>query len=111
MPGRRLKNLRVALRLLIVVGAAFVAGSAGGCNKADFTDTQTGGCREAKCTCEEDPLQPTCKGFNGRPEFESGLPEAMPVFNDANAGNDASDAADADDAASDALADGGDEAG
>lgn len=92
---------------MVVVGAlaGLAVQAASGCNKADFTDTRTGGCVDPKlCTCEEDPNQSTCKGFNGRPEFESGAGDArdlpsdssIPVDPDAaESGPDASDDADA----------------
>jgi hypothetical protein len=99
---------RRLLRLMVVAALAAVgAHSAVACNKADFVDRDNSGCREAKCTCDEDPSQPTCKGFNERGETGP----LDPV--DAVAPFDAAEASTVDDAAADGAGpeDAGDEGG
>jgi len=56
-----------AVFLLAVLGACGVAAQAAvGCN--DDPLIQVPPCRPGLCTCEEDPSQATCRGFNDRPE-------------------------------------------
>lgn len=63
-------------------------------------------CKGAGCTCEQDPSQPLCKGFDDRPEGGGVIVDsAAPEAGDATMPSDASDAGDAADAA-DAPADG-----
>jgi hypothetical protein len=60
-------------------------------------------CRPGLCTCEEDPTQGTCKGYNGRPEGGRDPADAARVetsLSDASTTDAALDApADAEDAA------------
>lgn len=89
--------------------AALSVQTAAGCSRADFTDTSTAGCQDPKaCTCEEDPSQATCKGFNGRPEFESGIPDARDLPGDSSISVDP-DAAEGGPDASDDAADAADD--
>lgn len=89
------------LGVTLVLGATVAAGYAVGCDDTAIPPAAAG-CREVRCTCEEDPNQPTCKGFNERPEAGSTEEfEAGPGF-DAGGGE-----ASTVDAAGDA-ADGGD---
>jgi len=36
-------------------------------------------CTGAGCSCDEDPLQPLCKGFNDRPDGQIDMTDAMKV--------------------------------
>jgi hypothetical protein len=84
-------------RLLLVL-----VGIAAACNSADFTPATPKDCRKTQCDCEEDPNQPTCRGFTGP---EGGIdadtpPETGPLDasrDSGDAGTDAADAGDADD--------------
>jgi hypothetical protein len=87
------------LRTAVVLGAVLGLAGAGACSTASLTDREP--CRGAGCSCEEDPSQALCKGFNER--LEGGSTESSAP--------DAADAAEASDGGSDAPADGGDEAG
>lgn len=72
---------------------------AGGCNTASYSGQSP--CQGAACTCEQDPEQPLCKGFNDRDD--ASLTEAFD-----GAPQDAADARPVDaswDSASDASAD------
>lgn len=51
-------------RLLFAFGLALAAA----CNTAPFTPAPAIDCSKTDCTCEEDPSQPTCRGFPGLPE-------------------------------------------
>jgi hypothetical protein len=93
--------MRRRFLLLFVIGMG-ILGMAVACNSADFTPATPKDCRKVQCDCEEDPNQPTCKGFTG-PEggLDGGL---IPDTSDFDAGNDAGtdatdDAADGADAA------------
>lgn len=68
-------------------------------------------CTGPSCSCEQDPLQPLCKGFNDRPDGQVDMTDAMKV--DANDGSepDTSTTPDADTDGSDEAGDAGDEAG
>lgn len=78
--------------------------SAAGCNDTPLIGVPR--CRPGLCTCEEDPAQQTCKGFNERPE---GGPVVPFDGGDTSPPLDANDAAQPD--APDDSGDGGDEAG
>ena len=99
----RARRRRALVRLLVVAALALGAGYAGGCTTASFSERDP--CRGVTCTCEEDPEQPLCKGFNERDDASLTEPfDAAPQ--DANeAGPEAGDAD------TDALTDAGDEAG
>jgi hypothetical protein len=84
--------------LRLFVGAALVAvGAVTACSPGTLINPPT--CQGAGCTCEEDPSQPLCKGFNDRPEGGTELPDG------GEGGSDASSDAEPD------AADAGDEAG
>ncbi len=85
---RRVLPFVVPLGIGALGFAALVA-----CNSADFTPAPTIDCSKTQCTCEQDPSQPTCKGYSGQPE--GGTPDL--------------DAGPALDAASDAATDAGDD--
>jgi hypothetical protein len=99
MSGRA-RDVRVRFRWVIVVGAALGIGAAVACSGEIIT--RPAPCKGAGCSCEEDPFQPLCKGFNDRPEGGTG------VVLDADTPDtgDASKPSEAGDAASDAPADG-----
>jgi hypothetical protein len=98
---RRQTKLRAFFWLSFLVGGALAAQSAAGCNDAPLIGVPV--CRPGLCTCEEDPQQPTCKGFNDRPEggkdpadatqVDTGLVDA-PADAEVDAPDDAADAAD-----------------
>lgn len=100
---RRERRLRTLARLLVIAGMTAGAGYAGGCNTASFSERAP--CRGSTCTCEEDPEQPLCKGFNEREDASLTEPfDAAP--------QDASEAGlDAADGESDASADADDDGG
>lgn len=102
---RSARRQRTLLRLLVVAGLALGAAHASGCTTASFSEREP--CRGSSCTCEDDPEQPLCRGFNARDDASLTEPfDAEP--------QDASEAgaeAEAGDAHADALADAGDEAG
>lgn len=52
--------------LVVSASGALTAHSAGGCNDAPLI--QPPGCSPGQCTCEEDPAQSTCSGFDDRPD-------------------------------------------
>jgi hypothetical protein len=67
-------------------------------------------CTGTQCSCEEDPLQPLCKGFNTRPDGGMiDMSDAMKV--DANDGSLTPDTSMIPDAESDASADAADDGG
>ena len=45
-----------------------------GCSAGTLINAPT--CQGNGCTCDEDPTQPLCKGFNDRPEGGTELPDA-----------------------------------
>ena len=63
-------KVRRMLGVMLVLGVTVAAGYGAGCDDTAIP-LPVAGCRETRCTCEEDPLQPTCKGFNARPEAGS----------------------------------------
>lgn len=71
------------------------------CNSADFTPAPAIDCTKTQCTCEQDPEQPTCRGYSGQPEGGVPLSDASPEI----------DATPSDDAAADAGDDGAADAG
>lgn len=77
----------------------------GACNTSDFTPAPPLDCTKTECTCEQEPSQPTCRGFSGQPE--GGLP-----LSDSGPGlPDAADAADGEaDAGDDGAVDAGEDA-
>lgn len=77
------------------------------CNTSDFTPAPPLDCERTQCTCEQDPSQPTCRGFSGQPEGGVPLSDAGPSLDDG--GPDAGDDAAAD-AGDDGAADAGDDA-
>lgn len=100
---RRRNTLRT-LVMMASLAAPIVTATFVGCNSADLVVAPA--CRPGFCTCEEDPQQATCKGFNDRPEGGKDPSDATPVETSvddaavAEAGDpDAADAADAEDAA------------
>lgn len=99
-------KLHGLFRFVAVVGLAAVgARAAAACNDTALIEPPD--CHPDHCTCEQDPVQLSCTGFNDRPE--SGPPNRSDA-SDADASEpDASDSGDA--APSDAPDDGGDEAG
>ena len=98
-----MRSERIRRRLIgfiLIVTAALGAAHAGGCNSASLTDS--GPCVGSGCTCEADPTQPRCKGYNERPDGD------IIDTRDARGAEDAP--VEASDAASDAPDDGGDAA-
>ena len=89
-------------RVAVVAGAVLGLRAAAGCNSAGYSDP--GPCTGPSCTCEQDPTQARCKGFNDHPETGADLPDGAFQFDAAEA--EAPDAADGGDAS-----DAGDEAG
>lgn len=94
--------LRAAFWLSLVSGSAVAAHAAAGCNDSPLILVPP--CRPGLCTCEEDPAQSTCKGFNERPEGGKDPADATPVETgpgdaelEVDAAADARDAADAGD--------------
>ncbi len=79
---------------------AFVIGAhlAAACNDTPLRYFEP--CRGIGCSCESDPNQPLCRGFNERPEgspgFDAGVVEASDDVVDAGETDAASEAADAD---------------
>jgi hypothetical protein len=67
---------------IVSVGLSLAAGTLGiGC-EGDKLEPFDPKCKETKCTCEQDPFQPLCKGFNDRPEtgpveFEASRPDVL----------------------------------
>lgn len=103
----RSRNLRFLSRALVVLVATLGFQAAAGCNSAGYTDS--GPCTGSACTCEQDPNQPLCKGFNDRPETGADLPDGSFQFDAAK--NAAPDAADAADGADGGVGDASDDAG
>jgi hypothetical protein len=69
-------------------------------------------CTGTQCSCEEDPLQPLCKGFNTRPDGGMlDMSDAMKVDANANDSGLTSDTGTPPDAESDASADAADDGG
>jgi hypothetical protein len=68
-------------------------------------------CTGTGCSCDEDPLQPLCKGFNNRPDGQIDMTDATKV--DANDGSepDTGTTPDTGTDGPDEAGDGGDEAG
>lgn len=89
--------LRRLLPFLLVAAA---------CNSADFTPAPNVDCNKTQCTCEQDPSQPTCKGYSGQPEGGTPLSDASPTLD----ATPADGAADASDAGEDGAADAGEDA-
>lgn len=54
---------RAVLSLVLVVAPALALGLVAACNDASLTESPQ--CRGAGCTCEQDPEQPTCRGYTG----------------------------------------------
>lgn len=99
----RARRKRTLVRLLVVAAIAIGAGYAGGCTTASFSEREP--CRGTSCSCEEDPEQPLCKGYNERGDASLTEPfDAEPPRTDEGG----TEAGDAD---TDALTDAGDEAG
>ncbi|CAN5765139.1 hypothetical protein BH11MYX4_BH11MYX4_67820 [soil metagenome] len=65
-----------ALVWLAVLGSGALA-TAMACNDNPLVEVPA--CRPGLCTCEEDPTQATCKGFNDRPEGGKDPADATPV--------------------------------
>ncbi len=60
-------KLHRLIRFAAVVGlAAAGARAAAACNDTALVEPPN--CHPAHCTCEEDPAQSVCRGFNDRPE-------------------------------------------
>lgn len=94
----RARKRRGLLRFIIALGAVLGASYAGGCNTASFSERSP--CRGAGCTCEEDPEQPLCKGFNERED--ASLTEPFDANPANEAGDEAGEAGEAGDAEADA---------
>jgi hypothetical protein len=65
-------------------------------------------CHPNNCTCDQDPFQPLCKGFNDKPEAGAPIPFAEAGSDSAVDASDANEGVDASDAAVDADEDAGD---
>src|SRR3954454_17003649 len=98
---RETSKVRVLLWLSAIAGSVLAAQVVWGCNDSPLIEVPV--CRPGLCTCEEDPQQATCKGFNERPEggkdpADAKIPETSPddAPDDApaDAPDDAEDAAD-----------------
>lgn len=91
--------------LFVVVGLGVALGTASAaCNTSDFTPATPKDCKKVACDCEENPSQPTCKGFSGQPEggLEASIIDSSTLDSPVDSGEDApsdagGDAADADD--------------
>jgi hypothetical protein len=106
---RRVKRLApLFFRTLAVVSAATVAVVVGCAGEIIPPPPQ---CMGSACSCDDDPLQPLCKGFNDRPDGQVDMRDAMKIDTGAvvtpEAGPTDDAAADAPDEASDAADDGG----
>ena len=105
---RRVKRLApLFFRTLAVVSAATVAVVVGCAGEIIPPPPQ---CMGAACSCDDDPLQPLCKGFNDRPDGQVDMMDAMKI--DVGVTPDTSTppedgGSDAPDEASDAADDGG----
>lgn len=99
---RRVKRHRGGVGLIAIFACVIGAHAAAACNDTPLRYFEP--CRGIGCTCEADPSQPLCRGFNERPEaspgFDAGIVEASDDVLEAGDGND--DAANAADAADDA---------
>ena len=103
---RALSKSRVFRSLAVLIGGAtlVVMGCAG-----DLI-VPPPQCTGTQCSCEEDPLQPLCKGFNTRPDGGMiDMSDATKV--DANDGSLTPDTSTSPDAESDASADAADDGG
>ena len=69
--------LRAVFWLSLVAGATFACNAVTACNDSPLIDVPR--CRPGLCTCEEDPTQATCRGFNERPEGGKDPADATPV--------------------------------
>jgi hypothetical protein len=74
---RRDTTLRAVLWLSLAASAAIAGNVVLACNDNPLIEVPA--CRPGLCTCEEDPTQPTCKGFNERPEGGKDPADATPV--------------------------------
>ena len=74
---RRDKTLRAVFWLSLAASAALSGNAVLACNDNPLIEVPA--CRPGLCTCEEDPTQPTCKGFNDRPEGGKDPADATPV--------------------------------
>lgn len=74
---RRDATLRFVFWLSIAASAALTGNVVLACNDNPLIPVPV--CRPGLCTCEEDPTQPTCKGFNERPEGGKDPADATPV--------------------------------
>lgn len=96
---RRREQRCGALRLLGIFAFVMGAHLAAACNDSPLKYFEP--CRGIGCSCESDPNQPLCRGFNERPEaspgFDAGIVEASDDVLDAGEIDAGSDATDADD--------------
>jgi len=69
--------LRAVFWLSLVAGATIACNTVIACNDNPLIEVPR--CRPGLCTCEEDPTQATCKGFNERPEGGKDPADATPV--------------------------------
>lgn len=103
---RALSKSRVFRSVAVLFGAATLF--AIGCTGSLIAPPPQ--CTGTQCSCEEDPLQPLCKGFNTRPDGGMlDMSDAMKV--DANDGSLTADTSTPPDAESDASADAADDGG
>lgn len=94
------------LRRTLLFVVSLGVGALVACNSADFTPAPAVDCNKTQCTCEQDPSQPTCRGFSGQPEGGVPLSDASPPL---DSGQNA-DAEAETDAGEDGAADAGEDA-
>lgn len=90
-----MKRHRGGVGLLAIFTFVIGAHAAAACNDTPLRYFEP--CRGLGCTCEADPSQPLCRGFNERPEgspgFDAGIVEASDdVFEPGDGSDDAADA-------------------
>jgi hypothetical protein len=95
---------RFLFALILSAGGLFAIQTVVGCDSAELTTPPD--CKGNGCTCEQDPQQPRCRGFQPPDNnLEAGPPSDAPITF-ADTGTDAAaDAGDAGDAADGEVAD------
>ena len=87
------RDTKLGARFWLVVSAsgALTAHSAAACNNTPLILPPA--CRPGQCTCEQDPTQPTCGGFDDRADGDSDPADAngADTSADGSAEGDASD--------------------